>query len=395
MKKLKLLLSAVVLTLLVGVGVFGAQEVYAAEAGEEVVWKDTVVAVYNEDGQMVYQPIGDAVKDRQALNELLGGDEKKTLVIPSGKTVKIDALIRIGSNTTIIATGATIVQTTAGKGLISHYVDGSNYNAIKNVTINGGTWKNSKNTGEYTAMRFVHGYNITVKNATVNCNYQSHSLEFIACKKVVVSKCTLKASNNKTKSSTSVEEALQIDIATPKTAPGVYSETGKKKYVNGQICQDITIKNSTISGSRGICSNYASQETKFQNKYHKNITITGCKITGTSAEAVALFNAVGVTLKNNTIKTKSTRAETAYANGVTMILWKNNSKTSSYKNTISGNTIYGMYRGLAIYSKCSSKYGTTTIKNNKIYVKKTKNNALYVQNCKKVKKSSNKTAIWK
>ncbi len=300
-----------------------------------------------------------------------------------------------GDDTTILATGATIVQTKSGAGVIANDVDGYHYDAVKNVTIDGGTWKCKHTSKSCSMMRFAHGYNIKLKNVTVQCNYQGHGVELIACKKVTVDGCNLQAVNNSTKSKTSQEEMLQIDLATPRTAPGVYKETKNKKYVNGQTCHNIKILNSTISGSRGVCANFAAHESKFKNKYHTNITISGCTITGNSAEAVALFNAVGVTLQNNTIKTKSTRTSTAYANGITMILQGKYSKSAKYKTIIQNNKVYGGNKGISIASKSSSRYGVTKIKKNKVYVKKHKKNGISVSSCKKVKNKSNKISKWK
>ncbi len=57
---------------------------------------DYTVAEENDAGQLVYQPIGDATMDRQALNCLLNSNKKRTVVIPKGETVEIDALLRVG-----------------------------------------------------------------------------------------------------------------------------------------------------------------------------------------------------------------------------------------------------------------------------------------------------------
>lgn len=81
-------------------------------------------------------------------------------------------------------------------------------------------------------MRFAHGKNLTFDGVNIDTNYQGHGLELIACKDCVVKNCKILAKNNKTKNKMSVEEALQIDIATPLTAPGILREGGKQSYVN-------------------------------------------------------------------------------------------------------------------------------------------------------------------
>ena len=88
-----------------------------------------------------------------------------------------------------------------------------------------------------------------------------------------------------------MEEQLQIDLSSPTTAPGLYRLS--KKLCNGTPCKNITVKNCTIQGARGICANFAGagNEAKYRKarNYHSNITIENCNVTGISAEAIALF----------------------------------------------------------------------------------------------------------
>ncbi len=388
------LLAVVALIAAMAFAPVSAQAADLIDDGETITFKGYTIVTYDEDGSMVYSPTGNAHYDGVALEMLLNTNKKKTLIFPKGTKLKVDQVISLGNNTTIIATGATITQTTDGRGIFENDIDGAKYNAVKNVSITGGTWKNAKNTKECTMFRFAHAANLTFTKVKIFTNFKGHALELIACKNVVVDSCNLKATNASTKSSTSVEEALQIDIATPITAPGVYAATKNNKYVNGQTCTNITVTNCTIYGSRGVCANYASKETKFQGKYHTNVTIEGCTITGTSAEALVLFNTVGWTVKNNTIKTLSSRTSTPYSDGFHATLFKANSKASSYKNVLSGNTIYGTYWGVSIGSQCSSNYGATTVTKNKVYVRST-SRAFYLKNCKSLKNTKNKTYTWK
>ena len=81
----------------------------------------------------------------------------------------------------------------------------------------------------------------------------------------------------------------------------MWNETGNEKLVKGQTCSNITIKDCEISGGRGVCANYASKENKYLGKFHDKIIIENCKITGETAEGVALFNTLNSTVKNNII----------------------------------------------------------------------------------------------
>ena len=68
--------------------------------------------------------------------------------------IKIDAFLKIGDNTTINAYGHT-VTTTEKKGVILNYADALDYGALKNVAINGGTWRAASGYKK-TMMRFAH-----------------------------------------------------------------------------------------------------------------------------------------------------------------------------------------------------------------------------------------------
>lgn len=360
----------------------------AATEGEQIILRKTVIGVYQADGSILYVPQEDPARNRQAIEYLLENDETKTLIFPKDHTVKVDAVLDIGDNTTIIADGATIIQVNDGVGLIKHTVDKVDYESISHVTIQGGTWKNAINNTGCTMFRFAHGTDLNFKGVTIETNYQGHALELIACKDVIVENCHLYAANDSTKSKDSVEEALQIDLATPKTAPGVLASTGDEKFVKGQTCDNITIKNCTVSGSRGICANYAASESKYKNKFHTNVTITNCKATGESAEGIVLFNTVGAKVKNCTIRSNSTRKDEAYSIGLHLALMGKNKISTKYTNVISGNKIYGYRQALQIYSHTSSQYGKTTVKKNKGWASD-KNTAYKLTSCKKLTESQN------
>ena len=130
---------AVMMGLVMAGSMFGnCGAVQADDAGDNgIQWRGYTVAAYDEQGRMIYHPIGDANKDGHALEYLLANDDPKTLVIAQGDTVTVDQVVDIGSNTTIIADGATIQQEQNGKGVLKHIVDGGNYDAIENIKICG------------------------------------------------------------------------------------------------------------------------------------------------------------------------------------------------------------------------------------------------------------------
>lgn len=353
---------------------------------------DSAIKTQDDGTQMVFQPTGDIRQDSRNLKQLLGNDNKKTVVIPSGSEVQVDVVLRIGDNTTLIADGATIIQTCNEKGILMHDVDGGNYDSIKNVEVRGGVWKNAVNQYGCSMFRFAHGDQLTFQNVTIETNYEGHGLELIACRNVLVKNCKIVAKNDKTKNENSVEEALQIDIATPTTAPGISSN---RAYVNGQVCKNIEIVNSEISGSRGVCANFASGDDEFKNNFHTNITIRGCTITGASAEGLALFNTAGCVVKKNTIITNSSRTAGTYGNGFSMMLFGTSKISEKQKNTILNNTIYGKNAGIHIFSDTGCKFGQTTIKGNKVYSKSGADKCMNINDCVKVSESNNKCQKWK
>lgn len=381
--------------IMMAVNILTAGNIVKAQ-GDGIEWKGNTVATFDEQGRMIYHPVGDANTDGHALEYLLGNDNEKTLVITAGQTVTVDQVVDIGSNTTIIATGAEIIQEQDGTGVIKHYVDGGNYNAIENVTIVGGKWRNRVNSGVCTMLRFAHGKNLHFQGLDIQSNYTGHGLELIACKNVVVDKCRIIAANEKTRKKNVREEALQIDLATPLTAPGVLKETGNKAYVQGQVSRNITVSDCTIKGSRGISVNFPGKErnSSYMNNFHTNITIKGCHVTGVNAEAISLFNAVGCTVKNNVAKTKSGLKSQPYSDAIHLILMGKNKISTKYKNKIINNKAYGNYYGIEVTSKKGCKYGETAVKGNKIYSRQGKKRCLCVKYCTKSAIKGNKLYKW-
>ncbi len=374
-----------------------AVPIATAKAGDEIIGvHKIVIGTYDEDGNIIFNPqtksvsgVSAARLNANALNQLCNNDKKKTVIIPSGSKVPIEYYITLGSNTTINAKGATIIQTDKSKGIFLTEADALNYNSVKNITINGGLWKNASTANSTcTMMRFAHGKNVKIKNATIYTNYSGHGIELIAMKNVTVENCTVKALGKK--SSNSVEEAIQIDVATPRTAPGLVQYGAK--YVNGQTCQNIKIIKNTVVGSRGICANFASLEDKYKNKFHNNITIKRNTIIGKSAEGLALFNVKNATVKNNKITSNSTRTSESYSVGLNIIAQGSTSSLSKATLKVSGNTVKGGRQGIQIASLKSSKYKKAIVKNNKCYAYKGKSVALAVSSSavKLIVKTNNK-----
>lgn len=349
------------------------------------------IGTKQDDGSILLNVSSDPAQNGRVINAALNDNKKRTIVIPP-KKFKIERVIWLGNNKTINAKGATIFQTDPQKPLINHACTKTNYNSLKNITINGGTWQvkdNAKAIRPTSTIRFNHAQNITIKNARIDTNYVSHAVELIACKNVTFDKCKLEAKGKQ--KNDKYAEPLQIDIATKATAPTIASYG--KKYVSGQVCKNITVKNCVVTGSRGICTNKTDTENgKWLKKYHSNIKIIGCTVTGMATEALCLHNVMGVTVKNT--KAYSKGKDDNYNVGCYLAGMGNNKSTSKYKNLFSSNTFKGGRYGLYIATYSGNKFGKTTVKNNKLYAKNGASAALKVLGGTKVVSKGNKKYKW-
>ena len=104
--------------------------------------KKQLAGTFNEQGQIVMNVCTEKKGGESAgyinsstLNMLCSGDQKKTIVIPPGSRVELTNMVYLGSNTTIIADGATIVMTSKDKGILSNKPDAVNYRSLTNVKI--------------------------------------------------------------------------------------------------------------------------------------------------------------------------------------------------------------------------------------------------------------------
>ena len=312
----------------------------------------------------------DNKKDALAINEELRSTGYVKLV--KGKTYHLTYPIRLNSNQTVDATGATlIVSKSAVRNDPKNYK--KDYSSMFNIVIRGGRWiSNKKNGNKGTAFSFAHCRRIILEDMDIQTtNAEGHGIELVGCQDVCVRKCSVIAQGKgKAKS---VEEMIQIDLAAPHTAPFLSS-----KFRNGLPCKNIIIDGCTVKGNRGICANYAKKDKKYRNKCHNKITIRNSVITGVKSEALALFNAANVTVQNNKIITKSKRTGEAYSVGCHMAVFGKNSVLPKSVNTVSNNTIKGGRQGFLLCSHSRSRYGSLTISKNKIYCKKGIDKALEI-----------------
>jgi hypothetical protein len=378
--------------------IFDTGQVQAAS--KTVKYKGKTIAKYNKSGQMVLVPSKNSNTNYKNLNRLISGKKKKTVVIPKGSTIKLNGVLRPGNNTTIIARGAKII----GKKK-SNVIFAAPNKKLKNLTIIGGTWR-SVDKGGRTGSLFAFSYvtNLVMDGVDCNANYIGHAIEIIACKNVTIKNCKVSAiGSNPAKC---LEEQIQIDIATKKTAPKI-AEYGKK-YVKGQTCKNVYILNNTVSGARAVGVNWTDSENgKWRNKFHENVVVKGNTLTGTTSEALAFFNTVGGEISGNTIITKATRTDSnsSYTIGIHVAIMGVAPKSMETSTlTVANNTVYGGRNGIhfkAHYNsnetQCLSQLGRVIVTGNTVYCKNGTEKAIAQtkQSCREFVLSDNKLYTWK
>lgn len=339
------------------------------------------IAKVGSDGAYYMLDMGTPENNSRYLNILMKGTTARTVVLPEG-TFRMNAGILMGSNKTLRAGDTKVILTDPQKQLIRNDCTATNYNSIKNVTIDGGLWyivNNKDMLRDTSTIRFNHGQNITIKNATVYTNFRSHGIEIIACKDVTIKNCTVKCQGTPIEDRR--EEAVQIDVATTKTAPTCAAYGSQ--YVAGQTCRDITIDGCTITGSRAlVCNRTDSENNRFAACIHHNITVKNCTLYGVTAEGLVLNNVQGFDVINNRMLSNNTNLSTNFSCGLSAMLFGVDPDKTVYRNHIRDNLIKGG-KSAIIFSnyKCSSaKYGPTSIKNNRLYARAGANKTLNISN---------------
>lgn len=371
------------------VSLWGNQRASAEEYGDVVQWKDRTIAVYNEDGEMMYRPIEDDITlETQALNYLLGSDREKTLMIPEGTVIKLNQELTIGSNTTLIATGVIFQQTEEGAGIIDNQVTDADYRSLENVVIQGGVWKSKHKKKKYPLICLMQASNIQMEDMTIITNMPETGVKLVACRNLTMTRCEVRCKKTK---KTDIFAALELDPAVSRLTDGLKSVINEN-CMNGQTCQNIKLEKCIVHGRRGIYASRARQK-KYQNRLHSRIRIWECTVTGTDAEAILLENTVGFSVKSNLMITHAAANQGIHASGALIQLFASKGKTHQLSNRISGNVVYGVNYGILVRSKTKCRYGNTIVTNNRNHVNTSGRKAMQIKHCKKKVFKKNKAYI--
>ena len=338
-----------------------------------------------------------AKSDYQAIKTEL---EKTGYVkLVKGETYNLGShVLHVKSNWMIDATGATVKGTNC---ILLNIPACTGYKAINNFHIKGGTWISSKKNGvKKSAIKISHGENISFTNMNIRwCSLNNHSIELVGCRNVKIKGCHINGLGKG--SSKSVEEAIQIDLAAPKTAPFLEEYKARtRKLWNGAACENVVIDKCWVRGCRGICANFAANDAKAGRKqylgmFHRNITISNNTIVGVKSEGLALFNVLSSRVRNNKIYSMSGRTSTNYSNGCHCVLiGKVPAGSGVFTVKITGNQIYGGLHALAFNSQSASNYYKVVIEKNKLHCKMGKTGALSVDRVTKLVRENNSFHKW-
>lgn len=265
--------------------IFPVPAVKAAATKQFTVSGKTIKPIVKK-GKDISKNVNAALKEA---NSRAKSNKIYTVKIPKG-TYYISESLKIRSNTILDASGCTLK---AKKGVFNMISTGSSeenlkasgYSTYKNITINGGTWINSKdNTAS--GIRLCRGTNIVLKNIDMSHGSEKHMVEMAAVQGVTIKNCTFHDSD--VKDSVQKCEAIQIDIC---ANSGAFSNI---KY-DGTPCKNITIDGNTFENvSRGI-----GTHSMLLNSYIDNVKITNNKFLNITQEAIACVNYVNCLISDN------------------------------------------------------------------------------------------------
>ncbi len=315
-------------------------------------------------------------------------EETGYVVLEDGGEYYLSSPIYLSDGDYLDATGATIYCSTF---IFKSPEKEPNYKSLKNVTLKGGKWRSTSKTGfDASSFHIRHSRDITISDMDIKVsNYEGHTMEFVACKNITVKNCKIRCLGKPKKES--VQEQIQIDLAAPSTAKDT------KERTNGGTCDNINIIGCDVEGCRAVCSNWAAKDRgKYLNKFHTNITIKNCKLTGVTSEALALFNATNATITGNTLISKAPSNRDNYSTGCRIEFFGTVPKKIKKRDlVIKNNVIKGVNNGLRIATSTSSVFDNLILKNNKMYTKSGLGSAKMISAVKKKKESGNKTGQWK
>lgn len=223
-------------------------------------------------------------------------DNPSTVVIPAGNYT-LSTVLRLYSNVTVDATGATITYSNANgenhNMLISGYIEYNKsdackgYSGHKNIGIKGGTWV-STSSNKASMVKIMHAKNVVIDGATFVGGGSAHQVEVAAIDGLKVTNCVFKDFAGKKGDKS---EALQFDIP---CSEKVYGDT----YQDGTPMKNVTVSGCTFSNvPRGL-----GTHTLLVGAWHENIVIKDNKFENVAEECISTVNYYNCEIYDNTMK---------------------------------------------------------------------------------------------
>ncbi|MCR5677790.1 MAG: right-handed parallel beta-helix repeat-containing protein [Agathobacter sp.] len=305
-----------------------------------------------------------------------------TVKIPAG-SYRISKALRIWSNTTIDATGATITCADGIGGYMMYQVhhedagdgpyecDGSSpsctkggYTQAHDIKIIGGVWdrnsphSNAKNITQLFGCK--HSYNIEIRNATFKRSSR-HLLNLSGSKDIIISNCKFENILKLPKESvntTAQQEAIHLDF--------VNQEGESSSYPNdGTACKNVTVSNCTFKNvGSGVGTHHF---TKANAQKAENVQVTGCTFENVTGHLVNYYSFRNSSFSNaKVVGTKNGGLIRIYDSDVTL----SNLSISSYNGDLAP-ALYIAGNSTVIGQK-------VTINSSVRLAKKNTNNPIYI-----------------
>jgi putative cofactor-binding repeat protein len=228
-----------------------------------------------------------------------------TVVLAAGKTFAVSTFLVALDHVTIYAYGAT-VRSRANSGLLRNFTDTELFNGYaghSHITVLGGVWDGNAFDGthgtvtsETDVMNFVHGTDITVRDARILNTSTAHALEFNSVDGGRAINCRFEGfQDNSSGSVRQFSEAVQIDIAKSGSASIGNFDNAASKNIVVQGCYFGPSDRCGVFG-RAVGSHTIASAT-----YYDSIQILGNRIDGTIQEGIHGYGWRHVVIADNII----------------------------------------------------------------------------------------------
>ena len=282
--------------------------------------------IYNALHYAGVDPTG-ATSSSTGLQSAINGAAGGVLVIPEG-SYKLTAELKVPSNTTIIAYGATF---TCGADILSMLRNDANgstggYDANSNITIIGGKWYGKDTTFNMSVFAWGHATGITMRDVYVFNNNQYHHIEVNACQDVLIHNCKFEGGYNFAVSkagtfNSTLNEAIQIDAA---VSSGAFPWFGP---YDSTPCKNVTIDGCVFTDVGNAMGTHSDNGLG----PHARIRFQNCKVNAAYFAGVKSLSWSDINITNN-------RFENVYCG----VLIQKSANRWANGIQISGNTFYGI-----------------------------------------------------